>query len=238
MASRKAATAGKIVPLKQARANLTAKSAGHATGETRGVVIKPPKFEYATIRIRGTTPYVQHAFSEKAMNTMIETQELGQLARKGRKREPKDFDEVYTNAMHVSEEGWAGIPAAAFRNAMISACRVVNFKMTLAKLSVFVDQDGFDAKDGSPLVKITKGEPRKHFAPARNDNGSTDIRCRPMWKQGWEAVIRLRWDADQFAASDVANLMARVGMQVGVGEGRPDSRQSAGVGWGLFEIIK
>jgi len=35
---------------------------------------------------------------------------------------------------------------------------------------------------------------------------------------------------------DVVNLIARVGMQVGIGEGRPDSKASAGLGFGLFEI--
>jgi hypothetical protein len=34
----------------------------------------------------------------------------------------------------------------------------------------------------------------------------------------------------------VTNLMQRVGLQVGIGEGRPDSRESAGLGWGTFAI--
>jgi hypothetical protein len=37
--------------------------------------------------------------------------------------------------------------------------------------------------------------------------------------------------------ADIANLIARVGLQVGIGEGRPDSKQSAGLGFGLFEIV-
>lgn len=205
--------------------------------QERAVIIHPPKFEVATVRIRGVAPYVQHAFSEKAINTMIETQMAGQQSRKGKTRQPKDFKAVYEGAKHVSRQGWCGIPAAAFRNAMISACRTVGFKMTIAKLSLFVEADGFDAKDGSPLVKITKGQPHEHYASARNDNGSTDIRCRPMWDEGWEANIRIRWDAEQFSASDVMNLFSRVGMQVGIGEGRPDSRNSSGLGWGLFEIV-
>jgi hypothetical protein len=32
------------------------------------------------------------------------------------------------------------------------------------------------------------------------------------------------------------NLFNRVGQQVGVGEGRPDSRNSAGMGMGLFNV--
>jgi len=177
-----------------------------------------------------------HSFSQKAMNTIISTQEQGSQARKGRVREAKDFDAVYRAAMHKAKAGWHGIPAAAFRNAMISACRTVGYKMTLAKLSLFCEADGFDQHSGDPLVKITKGKPKKHFATARNANGSTDVRCRPMWDPGWEAIVTLRWDEDQFSASDITNLLSRVGLQVGIGEGRPDSRESAGLGWGHFKV--
>jgi hypothetical protein len=206
-------------------------------GANSKVVIKEPLFQVAALRIRGTAPYVQHAFSEKSKNTMIETQEAGQQAQSKRKRAPKDFDALYHAAMHIARQGWNGIPAPAFRNAMISACRTVGFKMTLAKLSVFVEADGFDRLTGEPLVKITKGKPQKHWATARNDNGSTDVRCRPMWPDGWEATVRVRWDADQFSAVDVVNLFSRAGAQVGIGEGRADSPNSAGLGWGFFMVM-
>lgn len=201
----------------------------------RVVVIEPPRFERAVIRIQGSAPYVQHKFSQKARLQIEAQQEAGSQAKKGRKREPKDFDAVCNDATYVSRDGWRGIPAPAFRNAMISACRVVGFKMTLAKLSLFIEADGFDRDDGTPLVKI-EGDSRPHHAPARNTNGGVDIRARPMWEQ-WAANVRVRWDSDQFSAEDVVNLMSRVGMQVGIGEGRPDSKNSAGLGWGLFEVV-
>lgn len=204
-----------------------------AKPDERSVIIKPPKFERAEIKIVGTSPYVQHKFSQKAREQIMETQRQGSQARKGRKREPKDFDEVYRQAMHVSKQGWPGIPANSFRNALISACRIVGFKMTLAKLSLFVEADGYD-EDGTPLIRIV-GTPRQHVAPARNDNGSVDIRVRPMWDE-WSAIVKIRWDADQFSAADVVNLLSRVGMQVGIGEGRHDSKNSAGMGWGTFEV--
>lgn len=205
----------------------------------RSVVISPPNFEQATVTIRGTSPLVLHKFSTKAKEMIIATQEAGQQARKGKKREAKDFNAVYEAARHKASArfgGWDGLPATAFRNAMISACRVVGFKMTLAKLSVFCVADGYD-DDGTPLVRITKGAPQMFLAPARNANASVDIRARPKWDAGWEAKVTLRWDADQFSATDIVNLLARVGMQVGVGEGRPDSRMSAGCGWGEFEVL-
>lgn len=202
--------------------------------DQRTVVIEPPKFEIAKIKIVGVSPYVQNKFSRKAREKMEETQRAGEQARKRRKREAKDFEAVYREAMHISKQGWYGIPAPAFRNAMISACRIVGFKMTIAKLSVFVEADGIDADDGTPLVRIM-GEPRAHEAMVRNATGVADIRWRPMWEE-WSAVVRARWDSAQFSASDVVNLLARAGMQVGVGEGRPDSKDSNGQGWGLFEV--
>ncbi|HZT90266.1 MAG TPA: hypothetical protein VFA12_20165 [Stellaceae bacterium] len=198
------------------------------------VVIEPPKFQRAVIRIVGTSPYVQNKFSQKAREQMEAKQRAGSQATKGRKREPKDFDAVYEGALHVSREGWYGIPAPAFRNAMISACRVVGFRMTLAKLSVFIEADGFDRDDGTPLVKI-EGAPRPFHMTARNETGVADVRVRPIWDD-WSANVRVRWDADQFSATDIMNLLARAGMQVGVGEGRPDSRNSNGLGWGLWEV--
>ena len=206
---------------------------------TRTLVITPPKFEEAILLIRGTTPLVQHKFSEKAQIQIRETQEAGSQAGSKRKREPKDFEAAYNGARHIAAKrygGWDGIHAGSFRNAMISACRVCGFKMTLAKLSLFVRADGF-SDDGIPLVKITGGTPTMMVAPARNDNGSIDLRSRPKWAEGWEAKVHLRWDADQFSANDVFNLMSRVGIQVGIGEGRPDSKMSAGCGWGQFEVV-
>lgn len=199
------------------------------------VNIAPPKFQTVTFRVIGTAPYVQQKFSEKAKQQMMDKQKSGQKSRKGAAREPKDFDGLYEQAQYKAREGWNGIPASAFRNAMISACRVVGFKMTHAKLAVFIEADGFDREDASPLIKILKGEPRKHEGFVRNETGVADIRVRPMWEE-WEADVRVRFDADLFSVHDVANLLSRAGMQVGVGEGRPDSRNSAGLGWGTFRI--
>lgn len=201
---------------------------------TKALEIKAPRFEIIELRIEGTAPLVQHKFSAKARNQIIETQKAGSQAKGKKVREPKDFDAVYEGAKHTAVEGWCGIPAGAFRNAMISACRTVGYKMTHAKLAAFVLADGYEADDGTPLVRIF-GEPERHTTYARNDNGSVDIRVRPMWKT-WHAIVKIRFDADMFSIQDVANLMMRVGMQVGIGEGRPDSKNSAGMGWGTFSI--
>lgn len=201
---------------------------------TENVTITAPKIHTAEFRIVGTAPYIQLRFSEKAMNAMREKMELGSQAAKKKARDARNFDEDFKQAQHISDEGWPGIPASAFRNAMISACRLVGFKMTLAKLSVFVLPDGFDKVDGVPLIKID-GTPEPHIMHARNATGVCDLRVRAkFWP--WSATVRVQYDADQFSATDAANLMNRVGTQVGIGEGRPDSKMSAGMGWGTFKL--
>jgi hypothetical protein len=203
--------------------------------DPEAVTIKAPKMGSAVFRIVGSAPYVQNAFPAKAREQMKAKQSAGSQAKKGAKRDPKDFELCYEQAQHISREGWNGIPASGFRSGLISACRLVDFKMTRAKLSLFVVADGFDRLDGTPLVKITKGKPHYVEHAVRNDSGVADIRPRPMWDE-WEANVKLTWDADQFSTQDVANLLMRAGMQVGIGEGRPDSKNSAGMGWGTFTI--
>lgn len=221
------------------KVKIPALSAGEVTALKSGMPVETvritrPKLKTATINIVGISPYVQHAFSEKARGQMEEKQRAGQQSRGKKVRESKDFDAVYEAAKHTSEQGWIGIPAPAFRNAMISACRLVGIVMTRAKLSVFVEADGIDRADGTPLVRII-GEPRIHKASVRNETGVADVRWRPMWTE-WGAAVNVTWDEDQFSATDVFNLMLRAGMQVGIGEGRPDSPNSNGLGWGRFEV--
>jgi hypothetical protein len=198
------------------------------------ITIKAPAINSAKFKIVGTAPYVQLRFSEKAINTMIAKHKAGSQANKKKAKGARDFDEDFKQSMHVSTEGWTGIPASAFRNGLISACRLVGFKMTLAKLSLFVGEDGFDVVDAIPLIKIT-GEPEPLIMHARNATGVCDIRVRAkFWP--WSAELNVNFDSDQFATQDVANLLLRVGTQVGIGEGRPDSRMSAGMGWGTFRL--
>lgn len=200
---------------------------------TEGVQIKAPNIKTAVFRIIGTAPLVQARFANKA--GIMLTQQAGSQAKSKKKRDPKDFDKLCDDSVHYSREGWIGIPASAIRAGSISACRLVGFKMTLAKMSIFVEADGYDREEGTPLVKLIAGDYKKVDLHVRNATGVVDIRSRPMWDE-WEADVRIRFDADQFSLVDVTNLLSRVGMQVGIGEGRPDSKNSAGMGWGTFRL--
>lgn len=217
-------------------ANKEQKGADLGVSKKKEFVIAPPDIRTLIVELEGTAPLMIAKFSKKAREMMRDKMSAGSTARKGRVRTARNFEEDYMQARHLSEDGWDGLPAGAFRNALISACRLVGFKMTLAKLSLFIEADGFDADEGTPLVRI-HGTPEKSEMTGRNADGSADIRVRPLWRQ-WGATLRIRYDAGQFTDLDVMHLISRVGMQVGVGEGRPDSKNSAGLGFGTFRITE
>lgn len=198
--------------------------------------IPAPKFKTAAFLLTGTAPYVSNKFSAEAREMMRAKQEAGSQAKKGSKREAKDFDKCFRESMHAFPDGTYGVPATCFRQAMVSACRIVGFKMTLAKLALFVLPDGEDCDDASPLVRFTKGEPEHFESCTRNETGVADIRVRGKWATGWQIRLRVQYDSDMFSATDVRNLLERVGVQVGIGAGRPDSKTSCGQGWGTFSV--
>ena len=199
------------------------------------LTITAPNFQTAVFQIKGNAPYVQLAFGEKARNEMREKQAAGSTASKGKKRAAKDFDQCFVEAQHRSKDGWCGIPAGAVRNALVAACSIVGFHMTKGKKSIFVEADGFDVREGTPLIKLN-GEPRHVEHSVRNASGVADIRVRAMFDEGWTAKLTITFDADIFTTGDIANLLLRAGLQVGIGEGRPSSKNSCGMGWGTFTV--
>lgn len=201
-------------------------------------VIKAPNIVRTTIRIKGTAPFVQNKFSHKARMKMMEAMATPAAAKKGKAaRDPRNYDDDFIQAQHMAVAGWNGIPCPAFRAAMIDACRTVGMVMTKAKMSVFILPDGFDKDDGTPLVKLIAGTPERMESLVRNDNGGADIRIRPMWRE-WECNVTLEYDEDMITGESVINLLDRAGRQVGVGEGRPFSKNSVGQGWGTFTVVQ
>lgn len=211
-----------------------AKTAAEVNPEVSRVTIEPLKMALAEFQIKGKTPYMQLQFSEKSRNKMMASQAAGEKAKSKKARAERDFADDYKNAKHVSTEGWHGIPATALKSAMVSACRLCGVPMTRAKLLLHVQADGYDVKSLDQLIKI-EGTPEIDIRPVKNANGSTDLRVRALWKE-WSAIVRVEYDSGCISVEDVLQLLYRAGRQVGIGEGRPDSKKSTGLGLGLFDV--
>jgi hypothetical protein len=198
------------------------------------VIISAPRMALLQYKLIGVTPYVSNNFSQESQLQMAEKQKKGSQTKKGGTKQPKDFERLYRGSMHISDQGWYGHPASTFRQAMVDACRTVGFKMTLAKMGIFILADGYDASDGRPLVRI-EGEPKEFRSFVRLADGKADISCRARWEK-WTINLRVEFDLDMFSGEDIANLLIRVGRQVGIGAGRPFSKTSCGQDWGRFTL--
>lgn len=196
--------------------------------------IKAPNFQTVEVGIRGTAPLMTHKFSMKARNQIEAKQTAVDKVKSA--RAPKDYKAEFNAARYVSREGWDGFYAGSIRNAMIRAASYgTGLSMTQTKGLVFVAAEGFDKEDGTPLVRILGCKPAHDTRPGRNDNGGIDMRNRPRY-DNWHAKLRIQFDADLLSAQDVLNLLARAGVSVGIGDGRPASPNSNGVGFGTFEV--
>jgi hypothetical protein len=201
------------------------------------VTIKAPNILRTTIEVEGTSPYVQNKFPKTSVDALMVDMATPKAQRRTKAQRPtRDYDAEFARCQHVALEGWRGIPCPAFRAAMIAACRTIGLAMTTAKMSVFVLPDGIDREDGTPLVRILSDAPPERLAsPVRNANGAIDIRIRAMWRH-WHAAVAVEFDADLITAESIVNLLDRAGRQVGIGEGRPFSKDSNGQGWGTFAV--
>ena len=202
------------------------------------IQITPPNIKTAVFNIEGTAPLVVHRFDQKIKDDFRRKIEEGSRPRGKNKFDPKSTDDICEAAKYIGEtkgKRWEGFNASGIRLAMISACRGANMKMTIAKQSLFVEADGWDVF--TPLVPLVRiiGQSRKSEMIAKTETGVAMLCIRPMY-QPWSAKVRLRFDADLFGLSDVTNLLARAGECVGICEGRPDSKNSGGMGWGTFRL--
>ena len=208
--------------------------------EKQSTMIQIPATDIKVVKVRinGTAPLITHAWSAKAIRMMEEAQQ-GPATKKAKKvREARNPQADFEGARYQSGHGWDGVPAVAFKAAMVGACRLVEgVPMTLAKRLMFVD--GTTLKDGSrsDLVKIEAETPRMRTDMVRLDNGAADIRYRPEYWP-WAAELTIRYNAERLSAEMLLNLLELAGSFEGICEWRPGSPQSATGAFGTFAVAR
>lgn len=203
--------------------------------------ISAPNFKTAHYTIIGDSPYVQNRFNEKTIHSMKLVQQMNKDEKKEFSKTKfdggKNFQEMYELSKHIATAGWCGIPVGGLRKAMVTACSIIASRQKEIKQAVFIQADGFDRIENTPLIKITKGKPHYCEHMVRLADKSPDIHARAMWDPGWEANVRIKYDADITNDKEVTILLMRAGIQVGIGEGRPYSNSGQGyMGWGTFYL--
>lgn len=166
----------------------------------------------ATIPIVGTAPLIQHKFSEKARQMMLDRQQGTAV-----EREPKDPDKLFEAATYRLDDGRYGHPAVGFKDAVVGGARFFKgskLTMTGLKIMLFVIGEGSDS-----LIEID-GIPTMREDPVRNASGVADLRYRPVYWP-WAATLKIVYIANQISLPSLTALVD-AGGNVGVGEWRPE----------------
>lgn len=184
------------------------------------IQIAPPQIQTIHIPIVGKTPLIVHRFGEKARRMMLESMQKTKGKAVKAEREPKNPEAEFNASRYVMTDGRDGLPAAAFKQAAVRAAKMVDgLTMADAKQLFFVCPTGV-CPTGEQCVGIV-GEPVMREDFVRVKNGGTDLRYRAEYPD-WSATLEIEFDPALVSADTVANLIARAGMTVGVGEWRPE----------------
>jgi len=183
-----------------------------ATVETV-VHLKPINVQKIRITIEGTSPLIQHQWSEKAKTMM---REKGQ-GKKTRERSARDPEAEARDATYFTADGKPGLPLLSLKSAIIMAAhKDIGIEKTLVRKGLFIK-----APDASLILPMKCSKPKVREDCVRVGMGAADLRYRPQFDQ-WSVDINIEYDADLLQQGDIVNLIDRAGFGVGVGEWRPE----------------
>lgn len=203
------------------------------------IEIKPLDVKTVEIVIKGDTPLIMHAWSEKAKRMMLEAQ---QGKSKGKKKEAKnpvaDFvesiywlegkpvysddatEEEVTAAFVDSIQNGArfGFPIAAIKKATCSAA----YRLGWVKDRMGLRGAFFIESDFGDMVEIISDTPVMREDMVRVGIGVADIRYRGEFRN-WSARFRLKYNASgSFSLDRIINALNAGGFVCGIGEWRPE----------------
>lgn len=179
------------------------------------------------VEIVGISPLIIRAWDQKTQQELADKQS-GKKNTKS--RENKTPQEVFDGARYRAVEGdWDGIPATAFKAALVDAVSCLNislrdFSMTVAKKCFFIKPQGIDKLSGRDLVRIY-GTPEIFAIMQPTSAGGPYMSYRPIYRD-WRCQLAIEFNAAKIDAQGVMNLLANAGYFVGVGEHRPASKES------------
>ena len=180
----------------------------------------------ALVKIKGLSNLIMHRWDEKAKQEMLDKQ-----MKKTVKKQPKDPQQQYEASVYKFDDGRLGFPADAFKKAMIRGAKQLGLVMTDMRTGFFVYGE-YCVRDDRDLVEI-KGNLSMREDMVRLNGSTSDIRYRGQ-VDGWEAELRISYNASVVSYDHIANMLQAAGYGVGVGEWRPEKDGM----FGRFEVAE
>jgi len=173
--------------------------------------------------IKGTSPMIQHAWSEKGLRQM-------RMTAQERKKEPKtgrDPEGEANAATYRTDAGEYGVSILAFKGSLISAAhKDFGLEKTLLRKALFVP-----CRDSKNIVPMDCSDPVIREDIVKVGMNSTDLRYRPEFDT-WSVKITVQLDTELITIEDVIKLTNRAGFSIGIGEWRPEK----GGEYGRFQV--
>lgn len=174
--------------------------------------------QFLKLRVRGDSPLICHAWSEKAKRQMLDSQ----MKKAKQAREAKNPQADYEESLYKHPDGGYGFPSVAFKAAAVDACS------SIAGVTKVEARGAFHLL--GDMVKI-EGEPSPREDMVRVGMGTADIRYRGEFRE-WSAELTLRYNSNVLSPEQILNLFNTAGFAVGVGEWRPQRDGS----YGMFHV--
>lgn len=192
------------------------------------IALAPLELVTAHVPIRGVTPVIPHKWSEKALRMMREAQSGSKVKPKHDPKVPLDEAE---GACYYMDDGFTpGIPATAFKAALVGASRLFQgLTLVAAKQAFIITGQGLDQ-----LIEVEDYERSIREDTPRNSNGSPDLRYRYQYWP-WSVTVPVTYLKSQVDLPSVLALLNAAGLG-GVGDWRPSAPKSLTGTFGRFEI--
>ena len=195
--------------------------------DEKAIVLLRLKEEVIEVPIVGKTPLIPHRWSEKAKGMMPGHPAAEEVRQKLGKRAP---EAEAGDCLYRLQGGRVGMPAVAFKAAIVGACRYFEKpSMVEAKSIIHVAGEGPEI-----LVPIDYDEMVLREDTPRNTGGGADLRYRYMLV-GWRAVLSISYVTTSITAGAIVTLVDAAG-RGGVGDWRPSSPKSATGLYGTWRI--
>ena len=177
------------------------------------VSLKPINVQRMLVTIEGTSPLIQHQWSEKA-KTMMRDKGKGKKTKERSAREP---EAEAKEAMYTTPDGKPALPLLSLKSAIIAAAhKDIGVEKTLVRKGLFIA-----SPDPSLMLPMKCSKPHVREDCVRVGMGAADLRYRPQF-DSWSVEVKIEYDADLLQQADILNLIDRAGFGVGVGEWRPE----------------
>ena len=203
------------------------------TVESINVEIPELNIGYFEVTVIGDSPLIEHAWSDKAKQMMLDKQMKKATSGREAKDPFMDFcDSLYwltekpeNPTMEDVQKARFGFPTVAFKSAAVDAGYQSGIlaKKTTARGAFHIVGE---------MAEI-EGTPEMREDMVRIGMGTADIRYRGEFKK-WSTTLTIRYNKNAISDEQIINLINVGGFACGVGEWRPGKDGS----YGMFHVAR